>query len=130
AGTGLVDGAGCARSGVHVLESVDLAKVDVFVAALLGAMLVYLFSSLAIRAVGRASQSIILEVRRQFRENPGIMAGTARPDYGRCVDITTRAALRAMVAPGLLAVGMPILVGLVLKQQAAAGMLLVGLIAG
>jgi K(+)-stimulated pyrophosphate-energized sodium pump len=112
------------------LLAVDLANVNVFVAALLGAMLVYLFSSLAIRAVGRASQSIILEVRRQFRENPGIMQGTARPDYGRCVDITTRAALKEMVAPGLLAVGLPIVVGVVLKQEAAAGMLMVGTIGG
>jgi K(+)-stimulated pyrophosphate-energized sodium pump len=129
-GTGLVDMAACARSGVRPLESVDLAKVDVFVAALLGAMLVYLFSSLAIRAVGRASQSIILEVRRQFREDPGIMAGTSRPDYGRCVDITTRAALKEMVAPGLLAVAFPIVVGVVLKHEAAAGMLMVGTIVG
>src|SRR6185436_13510560 len=112
------------------LESVDLANVNVFVAALLGAMLVYLFSSLAIRAVGRASQSIILEVRRQFRENPGIMQGTVRPDYARCVDITTRAALKEMVPPGILAVGMPILVGVVLKHEATAGMLMVGTIAG
>jgi K(+)-stimulated pyrophosphate-energized sodium pump len=128
--TSLVDLASCLRSGVRPLVSVDLAKVDVFVAALLGAMLVFLFSSLAIRAVGRASQSIILEVRRQFRENPGIMAGTARPDYGRCVDITTRAALKEMVAPGLLAVTFPIVVGVVLKHEAAAGMLMVGTIAG
>jgi K(+)-stimulated pyrophosphate-energized sodium pump len=112
------------------LESVDLANVNVFVAALLGAMLVYLFSSLAIRAVGRASQSIILEVRRQFRENPGIMEGTVRPDYARCVDITTRAALKEMVPPGILAVGMPIVVGVVLKHEATAGMLMVGTISG
>ena len=112
------------------LVAVDLANVNVFVAALLGAMLVYLFSSLAIRAVGRASQSIILEVRRQFRENPGIMQGTVRPDYARCVDITTRAALKEMVAPGLLAIALPIVVGVVLKQQAAAGMLMVGTIGG
>jgi K(+)-stimulated pyrophosphate-energized sodium pump len=112
------------------LESVDLANVNVFVASLLGAMLVYLFSSLAIRAVGRASQSIILEVRRQFRERPGIMQGTERPDYARCVDITTRAALREMVPPGLLAVAMPIVVGVVLKHEATAGLLMVGTISG
>jgi K(+)-stimulated pyrophosphate-energized sodium pump len=134
--TGLIDIVRCAApvaqggGAVRILESVDLAKVDVFVAALLGAMLVYLFSSLAIRAVGRASQSIILEVRRQFREDPGIMAGTSRPDYGRCVDITTRAALKEMVAPGLLAVAFPIVVGVVLKHEAAAGMLMVGTIVG
>lgn len=95
---------------------IDLSKIDVFAGALLGVMLVFLFSSLAIRAVGRAAGDIIQEVRRQFRENPGIMAGTARPNYGRAVDITARAALREMVAPGLLAVGMPVVVGLVFRH--------------
>jgi len=93
-------------------------------------MLVYLFSSLAIRAVGRAASSIIEEVRRQFREDPGILAGTSRPDFARCVDITAKAALREMVAPGILAVGMPIVVGVLLRHQAAAGLLMVGTIAG
>ena len=69
---------------------IDLSNVDVFVGGLLGAMLVFLFSSLAIRAVGRAAGEIIEEVRRQFREDPGIMAGTSRPDYARAVDITAR----------------------------------------
>ena len=73
-----------------LLTSVNLADVDVFVAALLGAMLVYFFSSLAIRAVGTTAQAIIVEVRRQFREIPGIMDYTAQPDYARVVDITTR----------------------------------------
>ena len=90
---------------------IDIANVDVFVGALMGVMLVFLFSSLAIRSVGKVAGSIIEEVRRQFREDPGIMAGTVRPDYARAVDITAKAALRAMVLPGLLAVGMPILVG-------------------
>ncbi len=94
---------------------IDLSSVDVFVGGLLGAMLVFLFSSLAIRAVSNAASSIIEEVRRQFREDPGIMAGTSRPDYGRAVDITARAALRQMVAPGLLAVGMPVAVGLIFR---------------
>ncbi|MBX6771462.1 MAG: sodium-translocating pyrophosphatase [Chloroflexi bacterium] len=111
-------------------HQVNLANIDVFIGALLGTMLVYLFSSLAIRAVGRAGSSIIEEVRRQFRENPGILEGTARPDFARCVDITTRAALREMVAPGLLAVGVPVVVGLVMRQHAAAGLLMVGTIAG
>ncbi len=82
---------------------------------LIGVMLVFLFSSLAIRAVGNAAGAIIEEVRRQFREDPGILAGTSRPDYGRAVDITARAALREMIAPGLLAVGMPIAVGLLFR---------------
>jgi K(+)-stimulated pyrophosphate-energized sodium pump len=112
------------------LSVVNLAKVDVFVGALLGAMLVYLFSSLAIRAVQRSASAIIEEVRRQFRTDPGIMAGTSKPDYARCVDLTTKAALHEMVLPGVLAIGLPVLVGLVLKAEAAAGLLMVGTIAG
>ena len=116
--------------GGELLTSVNLADVNVFVAALIGAMLAYFFSSLAIRAVGKTAQSIIVEVRRQFREMPGIMDYTQRPDYARVVDITTRAALREMVAPGLVAVATPIVVGLLLGYQAVAGMLMVGTIAG
>jgi len=111
-------------------EVVNLANVNVFVGALLGTMLVFLFSSLAIRAVGRAASKIIEEVRRQFRENPGIMEGKVRPDFGKCVDITTKAALREMIMPGVLAVGMPVVVGLLLKAEATAGLLMVGTIAG
>ena len=116
--------------GGPLLTSVNLADVGVFVAALIGAMLVYFFSSLAIRAVGKTAQSIIIEVRRQFREMPGIMDYTQRPDYARVVDITTRAALREMVGPGLVAVATPIVVGLLLGYQAVAGLLMVGTIAG
>ena len=116
--------------GGALLESVNLANVDVFIAALIGAMLVYFFSSLAIRAVGTTAQSIIVEVRRQFREMPGIMDYTQRPDYARVVDITTRAALREMIAPGVVAVATPIIVGLLLGAEAVAGMLMVGTIAG
>jgi K(+)-stimulated pyrophosphate-energized sodium pump len=116
--------------GGPLLEAVNLANVSVFVAALLGAMLAYFFSSLAIRAVGTTAQSIIVEVRRQFREMPGIMDYTQRPDYARVVDITTKAALRQMVAPGLVAVATPIVVGLLLGYEAVAGLLMVGTIAG
>src|SRR5665811_909494 len=112
------------------LSVVNLAKVDVFVGGLLGAMLVYLFSSLAIRAVQRSASAIIEEVRRQFRADPGIMAGTSKPDYARCVDLTTQAALKEMILPGVLAIGLPVVVGLVLKAEAAAGLLMVGTIAG
>ncbi len=93
-------------------SNVNLASVPVFVGALLGAMLTYLFSSLAIKAVGRAAQYVIEDVRSQFRENPGIMAGTSKPDYGRCVRIVTTAALKQMMVPGLLAVAMPLVVGI------------------
>jgi K(+)-stimulated pyrophosphate-energized sodium pump len=118
------------RTDIELLTAVNLADVGVFVAALIGAMLAYFFSSLAIRAVGTTAQSIIIEVRRQFREMPGIMDYTQRPDYARVVDITTRAALRQMVAPGMVAVVTPIAVGLLLGYQAVAGFLMVGTIAG
>jgi K(+)-stimulated pyrophosphate-energized sodium pump len=95
---------------------VNLAEVPVFVGALLGATLTYLFSSLAIKAVGRTAQMIVQDVRNQFRENPGIMAGTSKPDYARCVNIVTGAALKEMVIPGLLAVGLPVAVGLIFRN--------------
>ncbi len=94
---------------------IDLANVDVFAGGLLGVMLVFVFASLAIRAVGSAAGAIIEEVRRQFRSDPGILAGTSRPDYGRAVDITAKAALREMILPGILAVGLPVAVGLIFR---------------
>jgi K(+)-stimulated pyrophosphate-energized sodium pump len=117
------------------LESVNIAKPEVFVGGLLGAMLVFLFSGLAIRAVGKAAFYVINEVRRQFKADPGILKGTSRPDYGQCVDIVTKGALREMIAPGILAVGMPIAVGVVFKifhvgAEAVAALLMVGTIAG
>jgi K(+)-stimulated pyrophosphate-energized sodium pump len=116
--------------GSAPMTSVNLEDVNVFVAALIAAMLVYFFSSLAIRAVGTTAQAIIVEVRRQFREIPGIMDYTGRPDYARVVDITTRAALREMMLPGAVAVATPIIVGVLLGYQAVAGLLMVGTIAG
>src|SRR3989304_1101525 len=116
-------------------HSVDIAKVEVFVGGLLGAMLVFLFSALAIRAVARAAYYIIGDVRAQFKENPGILEGTAKPNYARCVDIVTKGALKEMVPPGILAVAMPIVVGLVFKQfglgaETVAAFLMVGTISG
>jgi K(+)-stimulated pyrophosphate-energized sodium pump len=96
--------------------NINLAQIPVFVGALLGAMLTYLFSSLAIKAVGRTAQMVVQDVRSQFRENPGIMAGTAKPDYARCVHIVTGAALKEMVLPGALAVGLPVAVGLLFRH--------------
>src|SRR5260370_33330402 len=90
--------------------NINLAQIPVFVGALLGAMLTYLFSSMAIKAVGRTAQMVVQDVRDQFRENPGIMAGTSKPDYGRCVHIVTGAALKEMGLPGLLAVGLSVVV--------------------
>ena len=122
-------------------RSVDIAKPEIFVGGLLGAMLVFFFSALAIKAVGRAAQSVIADVRAQFKEKPGIMEGTDKPDYARCVDIVTRGALRQMVLPGIVAVGTPIAVGLVFRlfiiptdktiaAEAVAALLMVGTIAG
>ncbi|MDQ2832270.1 MAG: sodium-translocating pyrophosphatase [Acidobacteriota bacterium] len=96
--------------------NINLAQVPVFVGALLGAMLTYLFSSMAIKAVGRTAQMVVQDVRDQFNENPGIMEGTSKPDYGRCVHIVTGAALKEMVLPGLLAVGLPVAVGLIFRH--------------
>ncbi|MFH1003674.1 MAG: sodium-translocating pyrophosphatase, partial [Chloroflexota bacterium] len=116
---------------------VDLARPEVFVGGFLAVMLVFLFSALAIRAVGKTAAQIIDEVRRQFRADPGIMAGTSRPDYARAVDITTRAGLRQMVGPGLLAVGLPVGVGVVFNlipgydaAMAVGALLMVGTIGG
>ncbi len=118
------------------LAAVDISKPEVFVGGLLGAMLVFWFSALAIGAVTKAAVSVIKEVRRQFQADPGILKGTSRPDYGTAVDIVTVGALKAMVAPGLLAVGMPIAVGLGFKlffhvgAETVAAFLMVGTISG
>ena len=117
------------------LESVNIARPEVFVGGLLGAMLVFLFSGLAIRAVGKAAYYVINEVRRQFRENPGILKGTSKPNYARCVDIVTVGALKEMILPGLIAVGMPVAVGIIFRlfgvgAEAVAAFLMVGTIAG
>ncbi|MGH7846803.1 MAG: sodium-translocating pyrophosphatase [Candidatus Binatia bacterium] len=117
------------------LESVNIAKPEVFVGGLLGAMLVFLFSALAIRAVGIAAFYVIQDVRDQFRENPGILQGTVKPNYGRTVDIVAVGALKQMILPGLLAVGMPVAVGVIFRllgvgAEAVAALLMVGTIAG
>jgi K(+)-stimulated pyrophosphate-energized sodium pump len=117
-------------SGQPLLEGVDLAKVEVFVGAILGVMLIFWFSAMAIQAVSSTAGKIIAEVRRQFHERPGIMTGKERPDYARAVDITTQGALRAMIAPGILAVGMPILVGVLLRAEAEAALLMAGTMGG
>jgi len=117
------------------LESVNLAKPEVFLGGLLGAMLVFFFSGLAIKAVGKVAGVVIQDVREQFAARPGIMQGTEKPDYGRTVDIVTRGALKQMIAPGLVAVGTPIAVGLLFKlfgvgAEAVAALLMIGTIAG
>lgn len=115
---------------LHKIYTVDIGKPEVFIGAFLGAMLVFLFSSTAIRAVGNAAQVVILEVRRQFKEIPGIMEGSADPDYAKCVDIVTKGALKEMIVPGLLVVSFPIIIGVLLGKEAAAGFLMVTTITG
>jgi K(+)-stimulated pyrophosphate-energized sodium pump len=117
-------------SDTAIERVVNLAEPKVFVGGLIGATLVFMFCSFAIRAVGRAAGDMIQEVRRQFRADPGIMAGTSKPDYAACVDISVRGALREMILPGSLVVVVPILVGVTLKWEAAAGMLMIGTITG
>ena len=117
------------------LDGVNIAEPAVFVGGMLGAALVFLFAATAIRAVGHAAGYVIDEVRRQFREKPGILAGTDRPDYARCVDIVTRGALRRMVVPGLVAVAVPVAVALVFRRfavgaEAVAAFLMIGTVAG
>lgn len=110
--------------------SIDIGKPEVFIAAFIGVMLVFLFSSAAIRSVGKAAQYVILEVRRQFKEIPGIMEGKAKPDYARCVDIVTVGALKEMLLPGVLVIATPIIVGILLGKEAAGGFLMVTTISG
>ncbi len=112
------------------LTTIDIGKPEVFIGAFVGAMVVFLFSSTTIRAVGKSAQSVILEVRRQFKEKPGIMDGTEKPDYATCVDIVTKSALREMILPGFIVVIAPIIVGLLLGPEAAASFLMVATIAG
>jgi len=97
------------------ITSVDMAKPEVFIGGLAGVALVFLFSALAIRAVGKAAWSIIKDVRDQFKEHPEIMQGTMKPDYARSVDIVTKTSLKQMIAPGLLAVLTPICIGLIFR---------------
>ena len=118
-----------AKYGV-IIESVDIAKVNVFAGAMIGAMLIYLFSSFAIRSVNDTAYKVIEEVRRQFREIPGIMTGKGKPDYARCVDITAKSALREMIVPGLVVVAVTIAVGMLLHAEAVAAYLMVATITG
>ncbi|MFH1656700.1 MAG: sodium-translocating pyrophosphatase [Candidatus Nealsonbacteria bacterium] len=112
------------------LQIVDLSKIEVFIGALIGAMLMFFFSAFAMRAVGKAAFKIVKEVRRQFKEDEGIMAGTSKPDYAKCVDITTKEALKQMILPGVLAITIPIVVGIIFKAEAVAGLIMVGTIVG
>jgi K(+)-stimulated pyrophosphate-energized sodium pump len=112
------------------IDVVDLSSPEIVVGLLIGAMLPFIFSSLAIRAVGNASYDMINEVRRQFKEIPGIMEGTTKPDYAKCVDISTRSAQKNMVFPGMICVIGPISVGFLLGAEAVGALLMGGTVTG
>ena len=112
------------------LSQISLLNPLVIVGLFIGAMLPFLFSAMTMNSVGKAANEMIEEVRRQFRENKGIMEGTSKPDYARCVHISTGAALHEMIAPGLLAIVAPLLIGLLLGTEALGGMLAGSLASG
>jgi K(+)-stimulated pyrophosphate-energized sodium pump len=112
------------------IESLDILAPTMLPGLLIGAMMPYLFSALTMMAVGKAAHEIVLEVRRQFQEIPGLMEGTGKPDYKTCVGISTESALREMILPGALAVLVPIIVGHVLGKEALAGLLVGTLLSG
>ncbi|MGI6143555.1 MAG: sodium/proton-translocating pyrophosphatase, partial [bacterium] len=115
---------GLQETGINILQA------NVIVGMFIGGILPFLFSAIAMQAVGKAAFHMIEEVRRQFKEIPGLMEGKAKPDYARCVDISTTAALREMVIPGLLAVLAPVATGLFLGKEALGGLLAGSLLTG
>ena len=109
--------------GIAGIDSIDISNANVLGGLFVGAMIPFIFSSLAINAVGSAAMAMVQEVRRQFREIPGIMEGTAKPEYDRCVAISTNAAIRQMAAPGALAIVPPVLVGFLFGPEVLGGLL-------
>ena len=104
-------------TAVGLSEGINILKADVIMGLLIGGMLPYLFSAMTMEAVGKAAFQMIEEVRRQFKEIPGIMEEKAKPDYARCVDISTAAALKEMILPGILAIVAPLAIGLIFGKK-------------
>src|SRR5690606_4244604 len=109
--------------GVAGIDAIDIYKADVLAGLFVGAMIPFIFSSLAIAAVGRAAMKMVEEVRRQFREIPGILEGTGKPEYDKCVEISTQASIREMIAPGLIALITPVIVGYIFGPEVLGGTL-------
>src|SRR5690606_10112841 len=109
--------------GVAGIDAIDIFKAPVLAALFVGGMIPYIFSSLAIAAVGRAAMDMVNEVRRQFREIPGIMEYKAKPEYDKCVEISTKASIREMIAPGAIALITPIVIGFAFGPEVLGGLL-------
>ncbi|CUP60514.1 MAG: sodium-translocating pyrophosphatase [Clostridium baratii] len=112
------------------LEAINLLNPLTLVGVLIGGMLPFLFGALTMQSVGKAAGEMVSEVRRQFKEKPGILEGTEKPEYSTCVEISTRAALREMIAPGIIAVLSPLVVGILLGKEALAGLICGGVVTG
>jgi K(+)-stimulated pyrophosphate-energized sodium pump len=109
--------------GIAGIDAIDIYKANVLAGLFVGAMIPFIFSSLAIAAVGRAAMKMVEEVRRQFREIPGIMEGTAKPEYDKCVAISTEASIREMIAPGMIALIVPVIIGFAFGPEVLGGLL-------
>lgn len=109
--------------GLSGISAIDIYKADVLSGLFVGAMIPFIFSSLAIAAVGRAAMAMVEEVRRQFREIPGILEGTGKPEYDKCVAISTQASIREMILPGAIALSVPIIVGFIFGPEVLGGLL-------
>src|ERR1044072_6839796 len=109
--------------GVAGIDGINIYKADVLVSLFVGAMIPFIFSSLAIQAVGKAAMAMVEEVRRQFRTIPGIMEGTGKPEYDKCVAISTEASIRKMLLPGAITILSPILIGFIFGPEVLGGFL-------